>query len=181
MNSAQVNVNVVLSGTFKGTADNPVRRSPLSLTAQQAMTQGGTGAGLLNAAIDWTVQDSTLAGSATVNLNLQNPGTTYLNPLGEQMTTTAGTSFGKVRVIRFTHNSQSTATTGLRLFAATTNTFSGLLAAGNSLTLKPGESITIESYTAAGMAVDASHNLFTFANLDSVSAQYRFFIGGSTS
>ena len=180
MNSAQVSVSVVLSGTFKGTTDNPDRRSPLSVNNQQQMTQSGSGAGLLNAAIDLTKQDSTLSGSGTVDLNLQNPGTGYLNPLGEQMTTTAGNSFGKVRVIRFTHSSQSTATAGIRVFGATANTFSGLLAAGNSVTLKPGESILQESYTTAGMTVDGTHNTFRFANLDSVNAQYRFFIGGST-
>lgn len=180
MNTVQVNVNVGLSGSFKGTSDNPDRRSPLGLTAQQAMTQGGTGATFCNQAIDLTKVDQTVAGATTVNLDLRNPGATVLNPLGEQITSTNSNQFAKVRVLRFQHSSGSTAASGIRLFASTTDSFQGLLATGDSLTLKPGESITLESYTVAGMGVDATHRNFTYQNLDANPAQFRTFIGGST-
>lgn len=182
MNSAQVNVNVSISGAFKGSTinNNPDVRSPVSLNTQQALTQGGTTAGLLNQAIDLTKADQTILAATTTSIDLRDAGTSYKNPVGEQITSTNNNQFGKVRVLKFQHSSASTATLGIKLFGSSTDTFSGYLPQSTTCVVKPGESVLLESYTTAGMTVDATHRLFTFANLDAVPAQFRLFIGGST-
>jgi hypothetical protein len=168
MTSLELNAVLLITGNAVGTANNPNSTASIGVRRSDAMTQAGTGASFANQAIDKASTTTTLGvGTTTIDL------TSFTNLQGE-----TAQSFAKVRVLFFEHDAASAASS-IVVFNAAADAFQGPVGAGNDLTLAPGERISMESLTAAGWAVDATHKNLAIV-VAGGTATLRYFVGGST-
>jgi hypothetical protein len=173
MNTVRLTKNFGITGTVIGTTANPVLSSRINAQNVTTATQAGTAGALVSQVYDYAsgTNYKTIALSTTLTLDLTSG---LLNPLGEAIV------FSKIKSVYIEHISTSTAVS-IKCFAAASNAFQGPLNTANYVTLLPGESIYLQSYTTAGWTVDGTHkNLSILNNSGSASALVRIYIDGTT-